>query len=264
MPVFRVEDTKQAEKLFDGWQETIIWSCLQNVMGTIYGDDPKEPQSAAAYLGDFAFFAGMPNRELAQHMPGNGQMKSMIMVPQTEAWGQMIADCYGDQAIPITRYAIKKEEGIFDRQNLVNAVQSLQPGYTIKLIDEETFAQCRESGWSGDLVSQFSDYKRFQELGLGVVALKKGELVSGASSYTRYREGIEIEVDTKEEYRRKGLAYACAARLILECLERGLYPSWDAHNRASVALAEKLGYHFSHAYLAFEVGEGNDNDHTGI
>ena len=49
------------------------------------------------------------------------------------------------------------------------------------------------------------------------------------------------ETDTREDHRRKGLAYACGAKLILECLERELYPSWDAQNMWSVALAEKLG-----------------------
>lgn len=68
-----------------------------------------------------------------------------------------------------------------------------------------------------------------------------------------YEEGIEIEIDTREDHRRKGLAYACGAKLICECLKKGLYPSWDAQNKWSVALAEKLGYHFSHEYTAYEV-----------
>ena len=32
-----------------------------------------------------------------------------------------------------------------------------------------------------------------------------------------------------------------------------LYPSWDAQNKASVHLAEKLGYEFSHEYVVYEV-----------
>ena len=82
---------------------------------------------------------------------------------------------------------------------------------------------------------------------------KGDRIVSGASSYSRYLEGIEVEIDTKEPYRRQGLAYACGAKLILECQKRGLYPSWDAHNMGSAALAEKLGYHISHAYTAVEI-----------
>lgn len=77
--------------------------------------------------------------------------------------------------------------------------------------------------------------------------------MSGASSYSRYQEGIEIEIDTREDYRRKGFASVCGAKLILECLKRNLYPSWDAQNKASVSLAEKLGYHYSHIYTAIEI-----------
>lgn len=44
---------------------------------------------------------------------------------------------------------------------------------------------------------------------------------------------------------------ACAARLILECLHRGLYPSWGAATPHSLVLAERLGYHFSHSYPTY-------------
>jgi len=74
-----------------------------------------------------------------------------------------------------------------------------------------------------------------------------------ASSYSSYKGGIEIQIDTREDCRRKGLATVCGARLILECLSRDLYPSWDAQNQWSVSLAGKLGYRFDHAYIAYEV-----------
>lgn len=38
----------------------------------------------------------------------------------------------------------------------------------------------------------------------------------------------KIEIDTKESHRREGLAAACGASLILKCLKRDKYPSWDA------------------------------------
>jgi len=84
--------------------------------------------------------------------------------------------------------------------------------------------------------------------------IKDGVPVSGASSYSSYRGGIEIEIDTKEEYRRRGLARICGARLILECLDRGLYPSWDAQNPGSAALAKQLGYRMEGTYTAYEAG----------
>ena len=67
----------------------------------------------------------------------------------------------------------------------------------------------------------------------------------------RTLNGGEVEVDTAPEVRRQGLASACAARLVLTCLEQGLYPSWDAHTRVSLALAEKLGYHSAGEYRTY-------------
>lgn len=86
-----------------------------------------------------------------------------------------------------------------------------------------------------------------------MVVKKNGVPVSGASSYSVYNGGIEIQIDTRTDYRRQGLAAAAAAGLILECLDRDLYPSWDAANLWSVALAEKLGYQFDHEYDAYHV-----------
>ena len=106
---------------------------------------------------------------------------------------------------------------------------------------------------AADFVSSFANREKYLEDGRGVVILKNEEIVSGASSYSRYREGIEIEVDTIEPERRKKLALIACSALILRCLDEGLYPSWDAQNMGSVRLAEKLGYEFDHEYTAYEV-----------
>ena len=50
------------------------------------------------------------------------------------------------------------------------------------------------------------------------------------------------------------------AALILQCLEEGLYPSWDAQNMISVHLAEKLGYELDYEYMVYEVA--SDEEHT--
>ena len=237
--------------IFGTWDETLIWSCLQGIMGEVHTNLTED--AAMAILGDFVFFAGNPSEELILFKPENCKQDFIIMVPQNEEWARLIEKCYGDRAKKITRYAIKKEPDVFDTEKLEQAVLNLPDGYELKLIEEPEYNMCHRTGWSRDLVSQYKDYSTYKELGLGVVVLKAGELVAGASSYSTYDKGIEIEIDTREDHRRKGLAYACGAKLILECLRKGLYPSWDAQNKGSVALAEKLGYHFSHEYVAYEV-----------
>ena len=239
------------KEIFENWNETLIWSCLQGIMGEIHTNSTED--AAMAILGDFAFYAGNPSKELIRFKPESCERDFIIMVPQNDAWAQLIEKFYGDKAKKVTRYAIKKEQDIFNTVELEQAILSLPDGYELKMLEEQEYNMCQNNGWANDLVSQYKDYDTYKELGLGVVALKDGELAAGASSYSTYNEGIEIEIDTREDHRRKGLAYACGAKLILECLKKGLYPSWDAQNKWSVALAEKLGYHFSHEYTAYEI-----------
>ena len=251
--IYEITDPCSVLSLYDGWEETMIWSCLQGIIGKIYADDPRRPASAAAFIGDFAFFAGGPCEELAAFRPSGYTKDFILMVPGSKAWEERILLVWGAKARSVSRYATRKEPDVFDENRLMQIAAALPEGCQLSLIDEHAYQLCRSETWCSDLVSQFPDYDSFRRLGLGVVVLKDGAVVSGASSYTRYRNGIEIEVDTKEGFRRRGLAAACAAKLILECRKRDLYPSWDAHTRTSLALAEKLGYHYSHTYTAVEI-----------
>ena len=174
-----------------------------------------------------------------------------IMVPQNKDWAQLIEECY-PSAKRVTRYAIKKDT-IFDKIKLQNEISKLPIGYKIHKLDADIYDQCLKNPVMVDFVSAFESKEKYLQIGRGMVILKDGQIVSGASSYTRYKEGIEIEVDTIEAERRKHLATIACSALILNCLEEGLYPSWDAQNINSVRLAEKLGYEFDHEYVAYEV-----------
>ena len=251
--IFEINGSEKIKELFADWQETMVWSCLQGVMGHLYADDLRDPQSVMAILGDFSFFAGKPNAELVSYKPDWCEKKFMIMTAREEEWLALIEKTYGGNAKKVTRYAIRKEPDVFDKEKLQEIIESLDPKYTVKMIDEPLYYACKKEDWSKDIVSVYCDYEEYRKLGIGVVILDGNRIVSGASSYSSYRNGIEIEVDTRQDYRRKGLATICSAKLILECLDRGLYPSWDAQNLWSVALAEKLGYHFEHAYTAYEI-----------
>lgn len=245
------QEVEQAAPLFAGWEETVIWSCLQGVMGSIYGPDAARPQSAAAQLNDFCFFAGAPCEELVAFFEG----RNLILVPQNEEWAKTIESVCGERVRRQLRYAIKKDPNCFDVAKLEALVRNLPAPYSCRPIDRELYHQCLASKWSRDFVSGFSTYAEFERLGLGFVITLEGTVVAGASSYSRYRDGIEIEIDTVAEYRRRGLATVAGAALILECLRRGWYPSWDAYSKTSVALAEKLGYSFSHEYPVYMAGE---------
>lgn len=245
--IYELNDTSKATRLFDGWQETLIWSCLQKVMGKIYVTDPDNPKAAFAFVGCFGFFAGEPDEELVRNKPAG----FVILTPQNKAWADLIEKVYPD-AKKATRYAIKKDTR-FDTDSLKENLKLLPCGYELRNIDEEIYDRCLENPVTADFVSSFAGKEKYLKDGRGVVILKDGQIVSGASSYTRYKEGIEIEVDTVESERRKNLALISCSALILRCLSEGLYPSWDAQNMGSVHLAEKLGYELDHEYTVYEV-----------
>ena len=76
--LYELEDTSKVKHLFEGWDETLIYSCLQKVMGKIFVTDPDFPVSAMAYVGCFAFYAGVPDKELVKSKPDG----FVIMTPQ--------------------------------------------------------------------------------------------------------------------------------------------------------------------------------------
>ena len=245
--VYELSDPSKAKEIFEGWEQSEIYACLQNMMGKIYVTDQKAPKSAIAFIGDFAFYAGKPDRTLVSAKPKNG----VIMVPKDEDWAALIESCFPG-AEELTRYAIKRNTR-FQRETLERLVAALPNGYELRKIDGILYDMCLADPDFKDFVSVFDSKERYLELGRGRAVLKDGKIVAGASSYARYREGFEIEVDTAKAERRKGLASAACAALILDSLEEGLYPSWDAANMNSVHLAEKLGYEFDHAYVAYWV-----------
>lgn len=245
--IYELTDTSKVMHLFEGWQETLIYSCLQKVMGKIYVTDPESPVSAMAYVGCFAFYAGEPDKELVEKKPDG----FVIMTPQNKAWEVCIEECF-PMAKKVVRYAIKKDTQ-FDKELLRSMIKELPVGYEMKEIDEKIYDMCLPDPVTRDFVSAFGSKEKYLEMGRGMVILKSGRIVAGASSYTRYKEGIEIEVDTVESERRNHLATIACSALILRCLKENLYPSWDAQNMNSVRLAEKLGYEFDHEYIAYEV-----------
>lgn len=236
---------EQAAPLLAGWPETPIYSCLSRTMGQLIGTE----QAAAAVIGDFAFLAGQPDAALLTSIAA---LQPQIVVPRTAAWAPLIETTYGHRVRRFERYATVKTASGFDPSRL-QQLATPPAGTQLVALDQHWFAKCQTLAWAEDFTRQFRNFDQFDRLACGVLALQEGELVAGASAYSAYPGGIEIEVDTCEDCRRRGLATACSAQLILTCLTRGLYPSWDAHTKTSLALAQKLGYQLAYAYPAYLV-----------
>jgi len=250
--LIRLTEPQRASALFEGWQETLIWSALEGEMGCIWALS-ETPKAALCENADFLFLAGLadePETRLLLECWRQEKGRFEILVPREKECGAVIESVFPNAELE-NRYAFHKGGERFDRDALQAMIAAVPDDVTIVPFDRSLYAQSLPHDWSRDFVSQFRDADDYLKRGLGYAAVCNGEMVGGASSYTCYSKGIEIQVETRRDWQRRGIASACCAALILECLRRGWYPSWDAANPVSAALAKKLGYREAGLYPAW-------------
>jgi len=199
---------------------------------------------AGELAAGFSFLAGDASspaaRELVAVWPPEN-MGGCTLVPENDRWAALVEEVF-PQSEKHTRYATSKTEHNFNHDRLRAMTADPSDELHIVRIDASMYDKIYSQNWSKDLVANFPDGESFERLAVGFACLHGGEIVGAASCYSVYDRGIEIEIDTREDFRRRGIARACAASLVLYALEHGLYPSWDAANLMSMGLAQSLGY----------------------
>jgi GNAT superfamily N-acetyltransferase len=215
-------------------------------MGRVFVDSHGEPRVALAVL-DFHFLAGDPQNENATPLvqllhPGD------VVVTPTAAWQRLLAATYPGELAGYPRETFQAEG--FDVDKLRQFCQGLPPGFELRqvhLAEVTQFAADLDSA----LVYNFRSHEEFITRGVGLGILHHGTFVSGASSAAVGGGKVEIEIQTHPQFRRRGLARAVAAALILYCLEHALEPCWDAANEPSAALARQLGFRSTGKYEVY-------------
>lgn len=243
---------KQLIPMFKNMNDTIILSCLQGHMGTAWVDDLINPTVAQILVGVFVFYAGDPHanatEELLLNLP-----EDIIVIVNTGEWKNRIETFHNGSIKKFQRYSFKKNAEHLDPNHMQSFLSTLPEEYELKKIDSSLAYDPSLQALSEDFTSQYASIDDYIDKGVGFCILNNGQIVCAASSYSVYDDGIEIEIDTSPEHRRKGLATVAASALILDCLHRGKYPSWDAANLKSVTLAEKLGYVLEEEYDAYYI-----------
>lgn len=246
---------------------------LQGVMGRGFTDSLENPSFGVIQMGDFCFLSGgrteLLQDEVFSLIENLSQNRSLIVVPLSENWHQPLSGCSSLQRK--TRYALDRPKAsAFDRNALTSLIcrtaydadcsdHSDSREFTVKPVGERDYSSLQKAEWSRDFTGNYPDYPFYRQWGFGFVMIENatGKTAAGASSFSSSRNSIEIQIATDSDYRRRGLATAVSARMVLECLNRNKYPSWDAENLISVSIAEKLGYHFLKEYTAYAVNPGH-------
>ncbi|WZX99965.1 GNAT family N-acetyltransferase [Bacillus sp. FSL W7-1360] len=243
---------KKLFPMFEGIQSTILLSCLQGHMGEAWVNDRTNPTAAQVTIGIFTFYGGDPHAKGARELLCNLPEDALVIV-HTDEWKKQIETIHQGAFEKFHRYQFKKNAGDLDREHLQSLLASLPEGYELKKMDENIAHHPSLQEVSEDFTAQFESIEDFLARGEGFAILHEGQVMCGASSYSIYDDGIEIEVGTHPDHRRKGLATIVSAALILDCLAKGKYPSWDAANPESTELAKKLGYVYEEAYDTYYI-----------
>ncbi|MDL2317499.1 GNAT family N-acetyltransferase [Eubacteriales bacterium OttesenSCG-928-A19] len=225
--------------------------CLGLVDCRAFVDAPDSPSSALLILERFGigFAAGNAAHAASLLECLRGWHSWYEISDPPPAWHPALAG-WTKASFATTRYAFADCPDAIPADRL-RALAVPPEGFTLRRYDEQLIRQALSAEWSEDQLGTFLSADAFLRDGVGVALLREGALVAGCTSFCRLPGGFEVQVDTHPEYRKRGLATCVSAAFILDVMEMGLIPYWDAANRSSLRLAERLGYVFQSVYPAW-------------
>ncbi len=250
------EKRQSIQSICEGSRDVLLRGAAEGTMGRVWVPSLTDSPYCLVVVGDFAYLLGLPPKgEQALELKSQIYQSAdqAFLYPQNERWADWLEDEFLGLIRPVSRYALKKDEHHFDLEKLRGYMKAIPAGIRIKRIDERLYRLALKSEWSRPLCVNFESYKHFSGCCFGYAAMKGREMIAGCSAYGVSEGWMEIEVDTRKDWRGKGLALACCAAFMLECLERELTPNWDAVNYQSVGLAEKLGYIYEGEYRVYRL-----------
>ena len=208
-------------------------AALQGVFG-------KREEYSRSSITDalFVYLDGEPETESMARVDSCFRGRPLVCL--TGSWEEQIGTQYPDAAI--YRRTMMKPARSFT----IPGKTEIPEGYRLTGMDEAAFEQHPFSHGEN-----YPCWDAFRAEGSGAVIRHDGEIVAAASSFLSLNGEVEMDISTKETYRRKKLATACVARMLENCMERGITVHWDAQNDVSRHLAEKFGFEAEQAYSVY-------------
>ena len=209
---------EKLKPMFEYTNDTVVKSFFDGIFGNAYSDNLDYPNSAVIAAGDFFFVAGDPF--FAGEVMKLAKDKKMgTVIPDSEKWFEPL-NSQGKKLLFLERYQTKIPDDGFNIENLKRIKSEINNHQGLKLepIDEKYYYKALEEEWSKEFGSNFKDYNEFSKHGFGYVITQNGEIVSGTSTFSYHKNGVEIEVSTREDFRGKGLAKICSAAFMKQSI----------------------------------------------
>lgn len=242
-------DRKGLRHRFDWCGDSMISSYFEGIIGTGVAERRDDPRWMLIRSGDFYFAAGEPVG--IDEAVRDFILPHSVIIPEDMKWLEAVQAC-GLEAGPYTRYRTRIPEKGLNRALLESYLQNAGC-VTVKRAGEREYALLRDCEWENAFVFNFSGMEDFLTNGFAWCVFIGDELASAASTYGWYSGGYELQIATAPKFRRRGLAAVSGAAFLLECLDRGKRPHWDAANETSVRIAQRLGFEYAGEYQAISV-----------
>ena len=245
----------EIKPLFECFDDSLLISFFDGIFGNAYCDNLENPKCAFVCAGDFFFIAGdFKNEEFSKQAACFiNERPQAVVVPDNINWQDSL-NKFGKKLIKVERFHTTQPEKGFDTEKLEKIKNKVEdfPEISLCRIDEKFYNKALEHQWSESFVCNFKNFDDYSEHGFGYIITDGENILSGTSSFSYYKGGVEIEVATDEPCRMKGYAQITSAAFILECIKRNLTPHWDARNEISISIAKKMGFVFKDKYAALE------------
>ncbi len=221
---------------------------LEGTAGRVMVDDAENPTAFRLEQGPFWYYVGDASsaaaKQLMEEMP-----PYTFLMPSPPAWIDLAKSIFGRNLIQNQRFSFSGDhlskphlESILERPRFAGELQRIDAAMAQKFIDEKVYLFD---------IPGFKSAIDFYERGLGYCLFIRDRVVAGAYSAQACSKGIEVSIYVEDRHRQRGIATALAARLVLDCLQRGWIAHWDAANPESCKLAQKLGYRLTGEYTGY-------------
>lgn len=208
---------------------------IEDQMGGAVVDDPQRPTAWRVSIGPFWYFAGDATspggRALMAEFPAYN-----LLMPSPPEWAEAAREAFGDKLVTFPRYSFAADD--LSEDHLAAILDASPHRERVLRVDEALLA--RPDNFVA--LDDFESTADFLDRGIGYTMLEDDKLVGAACSSLVCSRGIEVSLFVDEPFRRRGIATALSAALLLECARRGMRPNWDAANKESCVIAEMLGY----------------------
>jgi hypothetical protein len=214
-------------------------------------NDLETPEVVLLRYGIFGILTGNADHPDAEKLLRSISLPCAIQ-PSPEPWNRLLQKTYAGNIHEIERFSFSHHH--IDIDHLKDIISKHEHSNAVIKIDLETARSMENDAWNKYHLVNYNSSEDFVKSGFGNAIKLNGLVASACSAALRCSEGIELNIITLPAFRNKGLALIVAAHTMLQTLENGLIPHWDAANQSSVRLAMRLGYKPAGSYFTHYIG----------